>query len=156
MLFVELFHISTSREQQANTCFQCEGSEGRYLFEQSHAKRYWFFDIAYGVDEAQCVWMCEIEKMLVQNFVSAIANQEIAQGPCSVLLFLHGIPWLLCDDFEIVLTQTIRFNGLGKGFMNALNLMETRTDATASCRFGHPCSVSEQNDPVLDWLSHHS
>ena len=48
------------------------------MLEQSHAKRNRFFDVANGVDEAKCVRVGEIEEMLVENFVGAIADKEIS------------------------------------------------------------------------------
>ena len=107
MLFDEPLHGLTSRQEQPNASFEGEWSEGWDLFQEGHAQRDGFFDISNGVDETEGVGVCEIDEMLVEDFIGAITHQQVSKGSGSVLFLFHNAPRLFGDGLEVFFRELI-------------------------------------------------
>ena len=104
MLFDEPLHGLTSRQEQPNASFEGEWSEGWDLFQEGHAQRDGFFDISNGVDETEGVGVCEIDEMLVEDFIGAITHQQVSKGSarsCSFFITLQGCLVMALRSFSV-------------------------------------------------------
>jgi len=100
--------------------------------------------------------MSKSPEVLVQCLVRAVAYQQVAQSPCSILFPFHSIPWLLCDVLEIGFSKLVFQNGFNQWVKDALDLMESRSNASSSGRLCHSSGVPKQHDPVFDIPFHHA
>ena len=63
------------------------------LFEKSHTQRNRFFDIPNGVDQAERIRVGEIDEVLIEDLVGAIAHEKVAgfvHGPAPFFIALQG------------------------------------------------------------------
>lgn len=100
--------------------------------------------------------MCEIDEMLVEDFIGAITHQQVAKGSGPVLFLFHGGPRLFGDGLEVFFSELIGFHGRCKFFVNALNLMKSWADATSRGGFCHAGGITQKHDSVFDRVLDHA